>query len=231
MKHTTHLQKIIRAGLAGGDMVKPLAELKLAVEAEFEESRAAASREFALWLGRQIQHAKGERRVDGPTAETEAKARLSIDPVEALRQRGKLGDVEIEGIYRLRRCWGALSAGLDTHAAQMDGVIVDCSVKPMRDPADRLPDWLWLEVKHVFMPWVEAHEGKIVLGDRRIEMISHNLVWLVAVGGSSIRRLERQVHVGNGRLVEPFVEAVRDYMRGVHDAKRAGKLKMEDEDG
>jgi hypothetical protein len=152
MRHFPHLQRIIRAGLAGGDMVGPLAELKLALEAEARETRSVDAREAVLWLARQIRAAKGECRADGPTEETEARARLTIDPVAALHRRGRIGDAELAAIGRMRRCWKALGAGLELRASRLDGAVRDGGKRPVRDPADRMPDWLWLEIRHVFTP-------------------------------------------------------------------------------
>ena len=224
MKHFPHLQRIIRAGLAGGDMVKPLAELKLSLEAEARETRSAELGEAVLWLARQLSLAKGERRVDGPTAETEAKARLTVDPVEALYRRGRIGDVELAAIGRMRRCWQALGAGLELRASHPDGAARDAGRRTVRDPADRMPDWLWLEIRHVFTPWAAAQKGPVRLGTRRLELSRYELVWSIVMDATPTRRLDRRHRVRSGRLAEPFVEAVRDYMELYLKARKAGKL-------
>ena len=228
MRHFSHLQRIIRAGLAGGDMVKPLADLKLSLEAEVEDTRSADAREAVMWLAHQIRVAKGERRADGPTAETEAKARLSIDPVAALHRRGRIGDTELEAIRRIRRCWLALGSGLELRASSPDGAVRDGAKRPSRDPADRMPDWLWLEIRHVFSPWAAAQKGVVRLGARRLEVSRYELVWRIVMDGMSTRGLERQQRVRSGRLAAPFVEAVGDYMGRYAKARTAGKLQVED---
>ena len=228
MRHFPHLQRIIRAGLAGGDMVKPLADLKLALEAEAEETRSANTREAVLWIARQIRAAKGERRIDGPTEETEVKARLSVDPVEALHRRGRIGDVELQAIKRMRRCWKALGSGLELRASRLDGTARDGAMRPVRDPADRMPDWLWLEIRHVFTPWAAAQKGPVRLGTRRLELSRYELVWRIVMDGMPTRRLERQQRVRSGKLAEPFVEAVQDYMAIFATARKAGNLKLEE---
>ena len=227
MRHFPHLQRIIRAGLTGGDMVKPLAELKLALEAEVEETRSADAREAVLWLARQIRAAKGERRVDGPTEETETKARLSIDPIEALHRRGRIGDAELEAIRRLRRCWKALGSGLELRASCLDGAVRDGARRPARDPADRMPDWLWMEIRHVFTPWAAAQKGAVRLGTRRLELSRYELVWRIVMDAMPTRRLERQQRVRSGKLAAPFVEAVAEYMVAYAKAREAGKLTVE----
>ncbi len=228
MRHFPHLQRIIRAGLAGGDLVKPLADLKLALEAEAEETRAADVREAVLWLSRQIRAAKGERRVDGPTEETEAKARLSIDSIQALYRRGRIGDAELEAIRRMRRCWLALGSGLELRASRLDGASLDGTKRAVRDPADRMPDWLWLEIRHVFTPWAAASKAPVRLGTRRLELSRYELAWRIVVDGMPTRRLERQQRVRSGKLAPPFVEAVADYMALYARARKAGKLKVEE---
>ncbi|MEN8196229.1 MAG: hypothetical protein ABFS30_06910 [Pseudomonadota bacterium] len=228
MRHFPHLQRIIRAGLAGGDMVKPLADLKLALEGEAEETRSADAREAVLWLARQIRAAKGERRVDGPTEEAEAKARLSIDPVEALYRRGRIGDAELEAIKRMRRCWKALGSGLELRASRLDGAVRDGAMRPVRDPADRMPDWLWLEIRHVFTPWAADQKPPVRLGTRRLELSRYELAWRIVMDGMPTRRLERQQRVRSGKLAAPFVEAVADYMTLYAKAWAAGKLKAGD---
>jgi hypothetical protein len=229
MRHFPHLQRIIRAGLAGGDMVKPLADLKLALEGEAEETRSADAREAVLWLARQIRAAKGERRVDGPTEETEVKARLSIDPIEALYRRGRIGDAELDTIGRMRRCWLALGSGLELRASRLDGAARDGGTRPPRDPADRMPDWLWLEIRHVFTPWAAAQKGPVRLGTRRLELSRYELVWRIVMDGMPSRRLERQQRVRSGKLAPPFVEAVTDYMVLHAKAREAGKLKVDED--
>jgi hypothetical protein len=228
MKHFPHLQRIIRAGLAGGDMVGPLAELRLALEAEARETRSADAREAVLWLANQIRVAKGERRADGPTAETEAKARLSIDPVAALHRRGRIGDAELEAIGRIRRCWMALGSGLELRASRLDGGVRDGSKRSVRDPADRMPDWLWLEIRHAFMPWATAQKGPVRLGTRRLELSRYELVWRIVMDATPTRRLERQQRVRSGKLAGPFAEAVADYTALYAKARAAGKLKAGD---
>ena len=228
MRHFPHLQRIIRAGLAGGDLVKPLAEWKLALEAEVEETRSAEAREAVLWLARQIRAAKGEGRVDGPTEETEAKARLSIDPVAALHRRGRVGDGDLEAIRRMRRCWLALGSGLELRASRLDGAVHDGAKRPVRDPADRMPDWLWLEIRHVFMPWAAAQKAPVRLGTRRLDLSRYELAWRIVMDGVPTRRLERQQRVRSGKLAQPFIEAVRDYMALCAKARQAGKLEGEE---
>jgi len=228
MRHFPHLQRVIRAGLAGGDMVKPLADLKLSLEAEAEDTRSADAREAVLWLARQIRVAKGERRVDGPTAETEAKARLTVDPIAALHRRGRIGDAELEAIRRIRRCWLALGSGLELRASSPDGSVRDGAKRPSRDPADRMPDWLWLEIRHVFTPWAAAQKGSVRLGTRRLELSRYELVWRIVMDGMPTRGLERQQRVRSGKLASPFVEAVADYIAAYAKARKAGKLKVEE---
>jgi hypothetical protein len=228
MRHFPHLQRIIRAGLAGGDMVGPLAELKLALEAEARETRSVDAREAVLWLARQIRAAKGECRADGPTEETEARARLTIDPVAALHRRGRIGDAELAAIGRMRRCWKALGAGLELRASRLDGAVRDGGKRPVRDPADRMPDWLWLEIRHVFTPWAAAQKGPVRLGTRRLDLSRHELVWRIVMDATPTRRLERQLRVRSGKLAVPFAEAVVDYMALYAKAREAGKLKVGD---
>jgi hypothetical protein len=227
MKHFPQLQRIIRAGLAGGDMVKPLADLKLSLEAEVEETRSADAREAVLWLARQIRAAKGDRRVDGPTAETEAKARLLIDPVEAMRRRGRIGDAELDAIGRMRRCWLALGSGLELRASRLDGAARDGGARAPRDPADRMPDWLWLEIRHVFTPWAAACKAPVRLGTRRLALSRYELVWRIVMDGVPTRGLERQQRVRSGKLSAPFVDAVADYMALHAKAHKAGYLREE----
>lgn len=226
MRHFSYLQRVIRAGLAGGDMVGPLAELRLALEAEARETGSADAREAVLWLANQIRVAKGERRVDGPTAETEAKARLSIDPVAALHRRGRIGDAELAAIGRIRRCWMALGSGLELRASRYDGGVRDSGKRAVRDPADRMPDWLWLEVRHVFMPWATAQKEPVRLGSRRLEISRHELVWRIVMDATPTRRLERRFRVRSGKLAGAFVEVVGEYMALYAKAREAGKLKM-----
>lgn len=227
MKHFPQLQRIIRAGLAGGDMVKPLADFKLSLEAEVEETRSADAREAVLWLARQIRAAKGDPRIDGPTAETEAKARLLIDPVEAMRRRGRIGDAELVAIGRIRRCWLALGSGLELRASRLDGAARDGAKRAPRDPADRMPDWLWLEIRHVFTPWAAACKASVRLGTRRLEISRYELVWRIVMDGMPTRGLERQQRVRSGKLSAPFVEAVAEYMALHAKAHKAGYLKEE----
>lgn len=224
MRHFPHLQRIIRAGLSGGDMIRPLAELKLSLEAEARETRSAEAREAVLWLTRQMRIAVGDRRTDGPTEETEVKARLSGDPVEILYRKGRIGDGELEAIRRMRRCWLALGSGLELRASHPDGSVRDATSRPVRDPADRMPDWLWLEVRHVFLPWAAARKDPVRLGSRRLGLSGLDLVRRIAVDGMPLRGLEREQRVRSGRLAEPFVEAVNDYMSIHGKARKAGKL-------
>ena len=230
MRHFSHLQRIIRAGLAGGDMVKPLADLKLSLEAEAEDTRSADMREAVLWLARQIRVAKGERHTDGPTAETEAKARLSVDPIAAMYRRGRIGDAELEAVRRIRRCWLALGSGLELRASSPDGAVRDGAKQPSRDPADRMPDWLWLEIRHVFTPWAAAQKGALRLGTRRLAISRYELVWRIVMDGMPTRGLERQQRVRSGRLAAPFVEAVGDYMAKYAKARKSGKLAAKEEE-
>lgn len=229
MRHFPHLQRIIRAGLAGGDLVKPLADLKLSLEAEVEETRSAEAREAVLWLARQIRVAKGEKRVDGPTEETEAKARLAMDPVAALHRRGRIGDAELETIRRIRRCWLALGSGLELRASRPDGAVRDGTKRPVRDPADRMPDWLWLEIRHVFMPWAAARKEAVRLGTRRLDISHYELVWRIVMDATPTRRLERHHRVRSGKLAAPFAESVCDYMARHAKALKAGALKAEED--
>jgi hypothetical protein len=224
MKHFPLMQRVIRAGLTGSDMIRPLAELKLALESEARETRSADAREAVLWLSRQISAAKGRSRDEGPTAETEAKARLSADPVEAMYRRGRIGDAELEAIRRMRRCWLALGSGLELRASHPDGSVRDASRRPIRDPADRMPDWLWLEVRHVFTPWAASRKGRVRLGSRMLGITGYELIWRIVVDGAPLRRLERELRVRSGRLTEPFVEAIGDYMELHEKARKAGKL-------
>ncbi|MBE9557545.1 MAG: hypothetical protein IMF08_11870 [Proteobacteria bacterium] len=230
MRHFSHLQRVIRAGLAGGDMVGPLVELRLALEAEARETRAADAREAVLWLANQIRVAKGGRRedgtVDGPTAETEAKARLSIDPVAALHRRGRIGDAELEAIGRIRRCWTALGSGLELRASRYDGGVREAGKRAVRDPADRMPDWLWLEVRHVFMPWATAQKEPVRLATRRLEFSRYELVWRIVMDATPTRRLERQQRVRGGKLAGAFAEAVAEYAALYTKAREAGKLRV-----
>ena len=226
MKHFPHFQRIIRAGLAGGDMIKPLADLKLSLEAEVEETRSADAREAVLWLARQIRVAKGDRRVDGPTAETEAKARLTVDPIEAMRRRGRIGDGELDAIGRMRRCWLALGSGLELRASRFDGEPMGGAKRAPRDPADRMPDWLWLEIRHVFTPWAAACKAPVRLGTRRLELNPYELAWHIVMEGTPTRLLERRYRVRSGKLSPPFVDAVGEYMTIYSRARAAGKLKL-----
>ena len=228
MRHFAHLQRIIRAGLTGGDLVKPLADLKLSLEAEAEETRSSDAREAVLWLARQIRAAKGGKRVDGPTEETEAKARLAIDPVAALYRRGRIGDAELEAIRHMRRCWLALGSGLELRASRLDGAVQDGTKRAVRDPADRMPDWLWLEIRHVFMPWAAEQKAPVRLDMRRLEISHYELAWRVVMDGMPTRRLERQQRVRSGKLAGPFAEAVAGYMATYAKARKAGLLKGEE---
>jgi hypothetical protein len=226
MKHFPHFQRIIRAELAGGDMIRPLADLKLSLEAEAEETRSADAREAVLWLARQIRVAKGDRRVDGPTAETEAKARLTVDPIEAMRRRGRIGDGELDAIGRMRRCWLALGSGLELRASRFDGEPMGGAKRAPRDPADRMPDWLWLEIRHVFTPWAAACKAPVRLGTRRLELNPYELAWHIVMEGTPTRLLERRYRVRSGKLSPPFVDAVGEYMTIYSKAREAGKLKL-----
>ena len=225
MKHFPHLQRIVRAGLAGGDMLRPLADWKLALEAEARGGGGPEIREAALWLARQIAAARGGARPDGPTPETAAKARLSVDPVEALYRRGRLGEAELAAVARMRRCWLALGSGLELRASLPDGAPRDAGHRTVRDPADRMPDWLWLEVRHVFTPWAAAQKGRVQLGSRRLELTGFELAWRIVMDATPLRRLERDQRVRSGRLAGAFAEALADYMARHETARRAGKLR------
>lgn len=228
MRHFPHLQRIVRAGLNGGDMIRPLGELKLALEADARESGAPEVREAVLWLARQIEAARGGGREDGATAETRAKARLSVDPVEAMYRRGRIGEAELAAIERMRRCWLALGSGLELRASHPNGAVRDTSRRTIRDPADRMPDWLWLEVRHVFTPWAAASKENLRLGSRRLELTGYELAWRVLMDSVPLRRLERQYRVRSGRLAGPFVEGVSAYLTLYDKARKTGKLKVQE---
>jgi hypothetical protein len=225
MRHFPHLQRIVRAGLNGGDMIRPLGELKLVLEADARESGAPEAREAVLWLARQIEAARGGGSGEGPTAETRAKARLSVDPVEAMYRRGRIGEAELAAIRRMRRCWLALGSGLELRASHPDGAVRDTSRRTIRDPADRMPDWLWLEARHVFTPWAASQKGRVRLGSRRLEITGYELAWRIVMDSIPLRRLERQHRVRSGRLAEPFVETVSAYLALYEKARKTGKLK------
>lgn len=228
MRHFPHLQRIVRAGLNGGDMIRPLGELKLALEADARESGAPEVREAVLWLARQIAAARDDDREDGPMAETSAKVRLSADPVEALCRSGRIGEAELAAIGRMRRCWLALGSGLELRASHPDGAVRDAGRRSIRDPADRMPDWLWLEIRHVFNLWAAASKGKVRLGSRRLDLTAYELVWRVVMDSIPLRRLERQHKIRSGRLAEPFAEAVSAYLAFYEKARKAGRLRGKD---
>lgn len=228
MRHFPHLQRMVRAGLNGGDMIRPLGELKLALEADARESGAPEAREAVLWLTRQIEAARGGGREDGPTPETRAKAQLSADPVEAMYRRGRIGEAELAAIGRMRRCWLALGSGLELRASHPDGAVRDASRRAIRDPADRMPDWLWLEVRHVFTPWAAANRDKLRLGSRRLEISGYELAWRIAMASIPLRRLEREQGLRSGRLAEVFTRVVSDYLALYEKARKAGKLRAGD---
>jgi hypothetical protein len=230
MRHFPHLQRIVRAGLNGGDMIRPLGELKLALEADARESGAPEVREAVLWLARQIEAARGGGREDGPTAETTAKARLSADPVEAMYRRGRIGEAELAAIGRMRRCWLALGSGLELRASHPDGAVRDASRRTIRNPADRMPDWLWLEVRHVFTPWAAAQKGRVRLDSRRLEITGYELAWRIIMDSIPLRRLEREHRVRSGRLAAAFVATVSDYLALHEKAGKSGALKVIAED-
>jgi hypothetical protein len=91
-----------------------------------------------------------------------------------------------------------------------------------------MPDWLWLEIRHVFTPWAAAQKGPVRLGTRRLEISRYELVWRIVMDGMPTRGLERQQRVRSGKLAAPFVEAVVDYMTIFAKARKAGKLRAEE---
>lgn len=233
MRHFPHLQRIIRAGLCGGDMLRPLGELKLALEAEAMETRAPATREAVLWLARQIAAAKGQPRGAGagPTAEAEARLRLPADPVETLYRRGVIGEAELEAVRRMRRCWLALGSGLELRAGSPEGSVREGRGRRGRDPADRMPDWLWLQIRHVFTPWAAAQKGRLRLGSRRLELTGYELAWRVVMESAPLRRLERECRVRSGALSGPFTALLAGYIALDAAARKAGKLKIQEGEG
>lgn len=90
-----------------------------------------------------------------------------------------------------------------------------------------MPDWLWLEIRHVFTPWAADQKLPVRLGTRRLELSRYELVWRIVMDGMPTRGLERQQRVRSGKLAEPFAEVVADYMALYAKAREAGKLKVE----
>jgi len=176
-------------------------------------------------------------RLEGPTAETLAKA--TLDPILWLREREWIGDDEERAVEALDLIWNAITSGMTDRAAALDGLRVD-GHGAYRDPLERMSPELAQVFSEVFRPWAKATGARAkpttaptlirIDGGRRLPLTAYNLTRMVVHERTSLHQIAKEMRCNVDSLATVIVLSLQRFLslyekaQGDKRAPRLGRL-------